>query len=115
MQHCIAHSVEATDWGYIVQLYDRLLQLRPSPIYELNRAIALGQSGNTREAMSQLESLRSRQIMQNYLLLECASARIHELEGDTAAAIDAYLAALSKATAVHEKQLLKRKLRELKA
>ena len=53
MQHCIAPSVEATDWGTIVRLYSRLLQLRESPIYTLNRAIAVGQSGNTREAMSQ--------------------------------------------------------------
>ena len=76
-------------------------------------AIAVGQAGDTREAMSQLESLRSRDDMKNYLLLDCASARIHELEGNTAEAIDSYLVALSKAVAPHERALLERKLRKL--
>lgn len=113
MQHCIAPSVEATDWGTIVRLYTRLLQLRDSPIYALNRAIAVGQAGDPREAMSQLQSLRSHKDMKNYLLLDCAFARIHELEGNTQEAIDAYLVALSKAIAPHEKELLERKLRKL--
>jgi len=113
MQHCIATSVEATDWETIIRFYDRLLQLRDSPIYALNRAIAVGQGGDTREAMSQLESLRDRKDMQSYLLLDCAMARIHELEGNTAEATDSYLIALSKAEAPHEKRLLERKLRKL--
>ena len=88
-----------TDWPTIVGLYTRLLQLRDSPIYALNRAIAVGQAGDTREAMSQLQSLRGRGEMKGYLLLDCAFARIHESEGDTEQAIDSYLIALSKATA----------------
>ncbi len=113
MQHCISPSVEATDWNTIVRLYSRLIQLHDSPIYRLNRAIAMGQAGETREAMSQLELLRGRDDMKNYLLLDCAFARIHELEGDPAEAIDCYLAARSKAAAPHEKELLDRKLRKL--
>lgn len=113
MQHCISPSVEATDWGTIVLLYSRLLQIHESPIYALNRAIAMGQAGETREAMSQLESLRNREDMKNYLLLDCAVARIHELQGNAAEAIDSYLVASSKAVALHEKELLQRKLRKL--
>ncbi len=113
MQHCISPSVPATDWDIIVRLYTRLLQLRESPIYALNRAIALGQAGNLDEAMSQLLSLQNRKDMQNYLLLDCAFARIHELEGNTQDAIDSYLLALSKVSAPHEKTLLERKLRQL--
>lgn len=113
MQHCISPSVEATDWGTIVRLYSRLLQLRESPIYALNRAIAMGQSGDTREAMSQLKSLLNREDMKNYLLLHCAFARIHELEDNTEEAIDSYVVALSKAVAPHETELLERKLRKL--
>ncbi|WP_339735651.1 sigma-70 family RNA polymerase sigma factor [uncultured Gimesia sp.] len=113
MQHCIAPSVAETDWGTIVLLYSRLMQLRESPVYALNRAIAVGQAGDTREALLQLQSLQSREEMQNYLLLDCAFARIHELEGNTQDAIDAYLRALSKTVAPHEKELLERKLRRL--
>jgi RNA polymerase sigma factor (sigma-70 family) len=41
--HATAHSLEETDWGAIVALYDRLLAIAPSPIVALNRAIAVGQ------------------------------------------------------------------------
>ncbi len=51
--------------------------------------------------------------LQNYLLLDCAFARVHELEGNTEEAIDFYLTALSKAVATHEKELLQKKLRKL--
>lgn len=113
MQHCIAPSVEATDWSTIVQLYSRLLLLRDSPIYALNRAIAIGQAGDMHEAMSQLESLRDRKHMKNYLLLDCAIARIYELEGRKACAINSYLDAMTKKPAPHEKALLECKLRKL--
>ncbi len=63
--------------------------------------------------MSQLQSLRNREDRKNYLLLDCAFARIHELEGNTEAAIDSNVVALSKAVAPHEKELLERKLRKL--
>ena len=113
MQHCIAPSVQTTDWATIVQLYGRLLQLRDSPIYALNRAIAIGQAGDTRAAMSHLQSLRDREGMKGYLLLDCAIARIYELEGNEANAINAYLDALAKKPAPHEKALLECKLRKL--
>ena len=110
----MAPSVEATDWASIVQLYGRLLQLRDSPIYALNRAIAIGQAGDTGEAMSHLLSLREREGMKEYLLLDCAIARMHELDGRRDQAIKAYVDALSKQAAPHEKKLLEGKLRKLR-
>jgi RNA polymerase sigma factor (sigma-70 family) len=115
MQHCLASNIDATDWGLIVDLYDRLLQLRDSPIYALNQAIALGQAGRRREALEQLQSLQEHRDMKNYLLLDCALARIHESEGNRKAAVDCYLAALSKSVVEHEKQLLEKRLRLLTA
>ncbi len=112
-QHCIAPSVEATDWELIAQFYSRLLQLCDSPMYVLNRAIAVGQAGDTRSAMLQLQSLQTREDMENYLLVDCAFGRIHELDGNKNAAVDSYLIALSKAGAAHEKELLEQKLRKL--
>ncbi len=109
-QHCISPSVEATNWNTIACLYQRLLQLRETPIYELNLAIALAQAGDTQRAQSQLQSLRNRGDMKNYFLLDCAFARINELEGNREQAYDFYLRALAKAIAPHEKDLLERKL-----
>ena len=113
LQHCIAPDVGSTDWNTIIRLYTRLLQLGESPLYVLNRAIAMGQAGNADEAMTELQGLREREEMENYLLLDCALGRIHELQGSASEAIDCYLAALSKATAPHEKELLERKIRKL--
>ena len=43
--HCVAKSVEQTNWDQIIQFYNLLIQMRPSPIYRLNRAIAIAQTG----------------------------------------------------------------------
>ncbi len=109
-QHCIASSVQTTDWETIVQFYHRLLQLRDSPLYRLNRAIALGEAGATQEALSHMRLLRQQPNMKNYQLLDCAFARIHELEGALQEAADYYLSALSKSTTPHEKELIQKKL-----
>ncbi|ELP32179.1 RNA polymerase sigma factor [Rhodopirellula baltica] len=113
MQHCIAPSVEATDWSTIVRFYNRLVEIHRSPIYELNRAIARAQAGQINEALKELQTLQQSGAMQTYLLLDCAIARVHELGNHTSQAIDAYLIALSKAKADHEKQLVETKLRKL--
>lgn len=113
MHHCHAASVDATDWEAVVQLYNRLLQLRDSPIYALNLAIARGQTGDTRAALRQLQSLRDRDDLRDYVFLDCAFARIHELDSCNDLAIDAYLSALSKATAPHQTALIERKLHAL--
>lgn len=113
MQHCVAASVAETDWDMIVRLYTRLLAVCDSPVYSLNRAIAMGQAGDTQAAMSELQQLGERQDMKHYLLLDCAVARIHELEGNNDAAVDRWTSALARAEAPHEKQLLEKKLLEL--
>ena len=113
MQHCIASDVAQTDWALIVQLYNQLLKFHDSPIYVLNRAIAVGQTGQTRAAVAELRKLQNREEMKDYLLVDCALARVHELEGERQKAVDCCLAALSKPAAPHEKALLKKKLRDL--
>ena len=113
MQHCRAKSVDETDWLAIVALYDRLLELNESPLYLLNRAIARGQSGDTRQAIQEIESIRSQKAMKNYYLLDCAIGRLNEISGNKSAAIDAYLTALSADVAPHEKALLEKRLANL--
>lgn len=115
MLHATSPSVAATDWSNIVSLYDRLLQLRESPLYVLNRAIALGELGMTETALQQLGSLRERRELRSYLLLDCAVGRVYETAGNMLGAKEAYLAAFSKAEAPHEQQLLQRKLSKLAA
>lgn len=112
-QHCCAKSVSETDWTTIVKYYSKLILLNDSPVYRLNQAIALGQSGEIEKGMLELESIRGCREMRDYYLLDCAFGRLHELNKNIPAAIDAYLAALSNSLAEHERQLLANRLLKL--
>lgn len=114
LTHCQASSVEDTDWPHIVALYDRLLVTHPSPLYVLNRAIALGETGATDSALIALTALRDRPELRGYVLLDCAIGRLHEKAGRRDEATAAYTAALEKAEAPHAKTLLTRQLARLR-
>ena len=114
LAHCHAASIEETDWPWIVQLYDRLLELHPSPLYVLNRAIARGEAGEVEAALADLDSIRESPEMRGYYLLDCAVGRLRERSADPAGAIEAYSAARSAAVADHERALLDKKLARLR-
>ena len=111
--HCRAQSVEQTEWGKIVALYDRLYALLPSPLYVLNRAIARGEAGDPKTALAELETIRKSREMRSYPLLDCAEARLHILLHDTEAARLAYERALLGEPAEHERAVVKRRLEAL--
>ncbi|MFT7464666.1 MAG: putative RNA polymerase sigma factor [Pseudohongiellaceae bacterium] len=112
-QHCLAPSVSETNWPLIVQLYERLLSLRPGPIYTLNRAIAKGQAGDCDDALADIGKLRRDGQLSDYSLLDCAAARLHELRGDEARARECYESALRCTLAAHERILIEQKLKAL--
>lgn len=113
MLHCRAESVELTDWRSIVGLYNRLISIKESPVYRLNRAVALAQIDQIDEAFKELDRLKSDPALSNYFLLDGCRARVHELAGNPGEAIDCYLEALSRGVADHERALLERKIRRL--
>ena len=76
LQHCLAGSVESTDWRKIVDLYDRLLAMNNSPVYALNRAIAKGQVGDLAAAHRELQSLR---LEQHHVQLLFAGLRTSQI------------------------------------
>ncbi len=111
--HCKADSVAHTDWETIVHLYDRLIGMVDSPVYALNRAIARGQAGDSAAALAELETIAARPDMSEYYLVDCARARMHELQGHPAQAIARYEAALAHDVAGHERRLIELRLRRL--
>jgi predicted RNA polymerase sigma factor len=113
LEHCRADSFDETDWDAIVRIYDRLIELHPSPVYVLNRAIARGQSGEIAMARQELDEIADLPNMSQYFLIDCARARLFELENDRSAAIDCYLRAMTAGVAPHENELLKRKINDL--
>ena len=113
-QHCRAASVAATDWASIVRLYDRLLERVDSPIYRLNRAIARSQTGETDQALAELEETARRGELEDYFLLDCARARVHELAGQKERALACCLTALERALAPHERTTLEQRIARLR-
>ncbi|MEM8681680.1 MAG: sigma-70 family RNA polymerase sigma factor, partial [Planctomycetota bacterium] len=79
--HCAAPSFAETDWDSIVKFYDRLLEGHPSPVYRLNRAIAVAHAGQPEEALVALQQLRDARELDNYYLLTCALGHVHQLAG----------------------------------
>jgi RNA polymerase sigma factor (sigma-70 family) len=67
--HARALTPEATDWARIAALYDALSQLLPSPIVELNRAVALGMAYGPQEGLALVDQLLDEPLLRNYHLL----------------------------------------------
>ena len=114
LTHCRAESLAETDWSRIVRFYDRLLEIHPSPLYILNRAIARGEAGEIERALAEIHSIRDHPEMRRYFLLDCAMGRLHELDSNLDAAIDAYSTARSATTVPHERALLDTQLERLR-
>jgi RNA polymerase sigma-70 factor, ECF subfamily len=67
--HAQARVAEDTDWERIVALYDALAQLMPSPVVEVNRAVAVGMAHGPEEALELVDALRSEPALDGYHLL----------------------------------------------
>jgi len=67
--HANARTVEETDWTRIAALYDALAQLAPSPVIEVNRAVAVGRAFGPAAGLEVLDALRSEPSLQGYHLL----------------------------------------------
>jgi len=109
--HCRAQSPEETDWPQIVQLYDVLQQLQPSPIVGLNRAVAVSMVQGPEEALSILESLE----LDEYPLYHAAKADLAWKAGRLVEAAETYARAIDLTENLREKSFLERKLKELQA
>ena len=80
--HCTAKSFESTDWAAIKNLYMKLLEDRPNPFVELNYAIALFFSGERSKALSIINNLRQRTVLNEYYLLNATLGKFNFLEGN---------------------------------
>jgi len=67
--HARARTVAETDWGRIVALYDALAQVAPSPVVELNRAVAVGMAFGPAAGLERVEALAAEPALQGYHLL----------------------------------------------
>jgi len=110
--HATAEDEAHTDWRQIAALYDRLAELAPSPVVELNRAVAIAMASGPAAGLAIVESIVAAKTLSGYPLLPATRAdllrRMHRLDE---AAVH-YREALSLATNDGERRFLTRRLRE---
>jgi predicted RNA polymerase sigma factor len=110
--HARAHSVEETDWARIVALYDALAQLTPSPIIELNRAVAVGQAFGPAAGLEIADPLIAEPTLRSYHLLPAVRGDLLEKLGRLDEAREQFERAASMARNSREReQLLRRAAR----
>lgn len=111
--HAEAASAEQTDWAQIVGLYDALLRLSPSPVIELNRAVAVAMEQGPEAGLTLIEALLANGELADYHLAHAACADLNRRLGRIAPAREAYQRALQLAQQGPDRQLLQQRLAEL--
>ncbi len=111
--HAQAPSAAATDWEQIVGLYDVLLRLEPSPIVELNRAVAVAMRDGPAAGLALVDALLERGELTDYRLAHAARADLCRRLGRKPEARSAYERALALTRQEAERRFLQRRLAEL--
>jgi RNA polymerase sigma-70 factor (ECF subfamily) len=111
--HAEAPQPAATDWGRIVGLYDLLLRGEPSPVVELNRAVAVAMRDGPSAGLELIDAILARGDLGDYHLAHAARADFCRRLGRTADARTAYREALGLARQEPERRFLENRLSEL--
>jgi RNA polymerase sigma-70 factor (ECF subfamily) len=104
--HVRAEESRATDWPQIVGLYEVLLRLQPTPVIELNHAVAVSMVDGPARALDLIDSLAARGRVTQYHLLHAARGRLLQKLGRMNEAREAYRAALSTTMLEPEQRFL---------
>jgi len=111
--HALADSVENTQWALIIGYYDMLLSIHPSPVVELNRAIALGMSEGPKAGLMVIDCLLEDKKLTAYHFIYAAQAEFLKKLGLKDQAINAYQRAIELVQQAPEKRYLKQQLSDL--
>src|SRR5499427_1175875 len=109
--HARATEANATDWHRIVALYDELTRVSPSPIVDLNRAVAVGMASGAQAGLDALDPLRDEPALKNYHLLPSVRADLLEKLGRREEARAEFERAASLTRNARERELLLRRSR----
>lgn len=111
--HAEAPDADSTNWARIVALYDLLLRIEPSPIVELNRAVAVAMRAGPSAGLALIDALLARGDLAEYHLAHSARADLLRRLGKTAEARESYKRALALTQQEPEQRFLERRLAEL--
>jgi RNA polymerase sigma-70 factor (ECF subfamily) len=113
--HSTAATARDTDWRQIAALYQTLLRHSPTPVVELNAAVARGMSDGLSHALDGIARVEAGGELTRYHLLPAAKADVLRRLGRTAEAAVAYRAALALVTNAAERRFLERRLADCNA
>lgn len=111
--HSTAEDAASTDWHQIALLYRELLRRAPSPVVELNHAVALAMSAGIAAGITRVEEIADSGRLKGYHLLPATRADLLRRDGRSAEAKEAYEEALRLAPTESDRAYLRRRLREL--
>src|SRR5215468_3322149 len=112
--HVEAKDAASTDWRQIVGLYDVLMRLEPSPVVELNRAVAIAMRDGPAAGLALVDALLARGDLDDYHLAHSARAELCRRLGRTDDAIAAYERALTLTTQAPERRFIERRIAQLR-
>lgn len=112
--HARAETMAATDWAEIVTLYELLETLQPSPVIELNRAVAVAMRDGPAAGLALVDTILARGDLADYHLAHAARADLCRRLGRTAESRASYQRALALAKQEPERRFLERRLAELR-
>jgi RNA polymerase sigma-70 factor (ECF subfamily) len=112
--HSESSSAASTDWRQITLLYDRLMRIQPSPVVELNRAVAVAMHEGPAQGLCLINDLLAREELANYFLAHSARADLCRRLGRLPEARASYEKALALAPQEAERRFLSGRLEELK-
>lgn len=110
-----AQSDKETDWDEVIGLYSVLLHIEPSPIVELNRAVAIAMRDGPQAGLHLLKQLHSHGELKNYHKFYSAQGELLARAGQIIPAIEAFTKAASLVKQVPERRFLEQKLEQLKS
>jgi RNA polymerase sigma-70 factor (ECF subfamily) len=111
--HCEAPSAEATDWPQIAGLYDVLLRVSPSPVIELNRAVAIAMRDGAQAGLDLVDAILAHGNLCDYHLAHAARADLLRRLGRKDEAAGAYRRTLELVNQEPERRFVEGRLAEL--
>ncbi|MBV9133604.1 MAG: RNA polymerase sigma factor [Chloroflexi bacterium] len=112
--HATAASTAETDWAEIVGLYTQLARVAPSPVVDLNRAVAIAMVDGPEAALPLLDEIAETRQLDDYYLLHATRADLLRRAGRVSAARESYQKALALAPGNAERRFIESRLRALR-
>src|SRR5579862_435118 len=112
--HAESESSAATDWRQVAALYDHLLQIQPSPVVQLNRAVAVAMCDGPEAGLAEIDALLEQGELAKYHLAHSARADTCRRLGRTEEARASYEKALALTQQEPERRFLQERIRRLK-